>query len=316
MSSCNLESQSIKKSENAENAMIFAAGNTIPPRIREGKKRKISENAENAENAEVSEEPVIREVNGFHWAFTWNNHPKNWKDFFEDRRSIIEKFCAGEETCPTTGTPHIQGWIRLFKRNIPRTYLDLPKEIHWEKMYKQATEAQNTAYCLKKRTNILTWGIPVPYTISAPKTPWMIELKNILLSEPDFRSIYWIWETTGNTGKTLFTKMMYLELEHVIFANGKGHDIRHCVADYLNKKGTHPRVILMDIPRINKDYISYEAIENVKNMAFYSGKYEGTMVCGPNPHVIILANDRPDVTKLSDDRWKVGKIVEEKIIWE
>lgn len=45
-------------------------------------------------------------------------------------------------------------------------------------------------------------------------------------------------------------------------------------------------------------------------MLFYSGKYEGGMVCGPSPHLCIFANERPDLIKLSSDRWKVFEIVE------
>lgn len=286
------------------------AGNTEPP----SRKRKKSN--EKKVIAEISEISTNTSYPAFHWVFTWNNYPRNWQDFFKDRKSLIEKICVGEETAPTTGTRHLQGWLRLYKKNVARTYLNLPTTISWRAMSRLATERQNMKYCTKNQQNILSWGIPVPYTINVRKQEWMIEMKTILEQEPDHRTIYWIWEPVGASGKTLFTKMMHLELDGVIFINGKGHDIRHCVADYTTRTGAHPKRVLMNVPRVNKDYVSYEALENVKDMAFYSGKYEGCIVNGPNPHVVIFANDRPDKEKMSEDRWKIGRIVEEKIVWE
>lgn len=288
-------------------------GNTEPLGRRKGKKRKISEISQISEvstQEKKSSNPVA-----FHWVFTWNNYPKNWKDFFQDRKSLIEKICTGEEICPTTGTKHLQGWLKLYKKNYVITYLNLPKEIHWEVMSRKATERQNTKYCSKVSTSLLHWGIPVPYSINVEKKPWMVELMNILKKEPDFRTIHWIWEENGNSGKTLFMKMAYLELEHVIFINGKGHDIRHCVADFTTRTGNHPKIVLMNIPRVNKDYISYEALENVKDMAFFSGKFEGCVVCGPNPHLMVFANEPPDRTKLSADRWSIGHLKNDQIFW-
>ena len=55
-------------------------------------------------------------------------------------------------------------------------------------------------------------------------------------------------------------------------------------------------------------YLSWCGIEEIKDMFFYSGKYEGGMVCGENPHVIIFANEEPPLEKMSNDRWRVIEI--------
>ena len=49
-------------------------------------------------------------------------------------------------------------------------------------------------------------------------------------------------------------------------------------------------------------YISYEALENIKDMYFYSGKYEGGCVNGNSPHIYIFANFPPDESKMTVDR--------------
>lgn len=43
-------------------------------------------------------------------------------------------------------------------------------------------------------------------------------------------------------------------------------------------------------------------------MCFYSGKYEGGMVVGNNPHLLVFANIEPDTKKMSDDRFIVQNI--------
>lgn len=70
----------------------------------------------------------------------------------------------------------------------------------------------------------------------------------------------------------------------------------------------HPKTILMNIPRSKTGFVSYTGIEEIKDMFFYSGKYEGGQVCGPQPHVIVMANAEPEFEKMSDDRWDVINI--------
>ena len=47
-------------------------------------------------------------------------------------------------------------------------------------------------------------------------------------------------------------------------------------------------------------------------VSFFSGKYESGMVRYNKPHVIIFANCRPDIEKLSKDRWKVKCLISEE----
>ena len=69
-----------------------------------------------------------------------------------------------------------------------------------------------------------------------------------------------------------------------------------------------PEVVLCDIPRTALGYINYGAIEQLKNGILYSGKYEGGVCIFPPPLVICVANEKPDLTALSVDRWNVVEI--------
>lgn len=100
-----------------------------------------------------------------------------------------------------------------------------------------------------------------------------------------------------------------------IILSGKGADVRNGVVQYYRDTGTHPRLILYNIPRsAGGEYVSYEGIENIKDMCFYSGKYEGGMICGPCPHLLIFANCPPDIEKLSQDRWVIKEITDDDLL--
>lgn len=308
-------------------------GNTEPA----GKRRKLSsKNANIAEIAEPTvdpENPLMEIVNNekqnkplknewpaFHWAFTWNNHPRNWKEFFEDRKDLIMKIVAEEEV-GKCGTPHIQGWLRLFKKNIARTYLHLPIQIHWGVMYRNATERQNTTYCTKDKSKWLAWGVDLPWKreIQDPQ-PWMDEVKKILdlpiEYKDEYRAIYWIYEKDGNTGKSTFQQHIFTTMKDVCCVEGKAHDCKHWVSEYVKKHGNTPRIVFINQARSDQEFTSYGAIEKVKDMFFMSGKFEGGMVCGPRPHVVIFANEYPKIEKLSNDRWRIAYIEDGNLVWE
>ena len=148
--------------------------------------------------------------------------------------------------------------------------------------------------------------------------PWMEELWQILaspLEEGDaFQTVYWIWEANDNNqGKTVFQQAAYHALEGVVVSEGKPVDVKHFVSDYTKKTGTTPKIIFMNI-RCEQDFVSYDAIENVKNMFFRSHE-GGGMVSGPRPHVMIFANDGPIKPNMSKDRWKIGKLHADNITW-
>ena len=91
--------------------------------------------------------------------------------------------------------------------------------------------------------------------------------------------------------------------------------MRNGVVEYSKRNdGDTPEFVIYPIPRsYAAEYVSYEAIESVKDMFFYSGKYEGGAICGNCPHVLVFANHPPDTSKMSIDRWNIVQIDENEI---
>lgn len=96
-------------------------------------------------------------------------------------------------------------------------------------------------------------------------------------------------------------------LNGALVVSGKASDIKCAIAGMKIK----PEVVIFCCPRNSEGYISYDALEQVKDGMFFSGKYESEMVLFNNPHVIVFANFAPDLAKLSVDRWKIVNLNEE-----
>ncbi len=227
---------------------------------------------------------------------------------------ILERECdaliVGKEFGEFKDTHHLQGYCE-FKKKLRPLSLELDPTIHWEKS--KGNKTQNGDYCRKEGLVIIEKGFPKPIKLIDPTYEWEKEIICEIANEPNDRTIFWYWGV-GNLGKTSFCK--YLSVKHgAIALGGKGADMRNGVVEYKKTNGHTPELVLINIPRsFDVDYVSYEGIENIKDMYFYSGKYEGGMVCGNSPHLFIFANEPPNVNKLSNDRWVIREIQSQALL--
>jgi hypothetical protein len=235
------------------------------------------------------------------WCFTFNNYDdKDIEDIFN--RECISSIIIGKEV-GSQGTRHLQGQITFNKKVRPKEMFD--KRIHWEKTKKIQASVD---YCAKEGDYCVR-GYKIsekPYVIEIEKLyKWQENIIEIIKTKPDDRSIYWFHEYEGCAGKTTLQKYIYTKFNDVIVLGGKSSDMLNGIVEYKKTNKRLPKIVLLNIPRCMKDYVSYLGIEQVKDMFFYSGKYEGGMICGENPHVICFANEEPEESKLSADRWKI-----------
>lgn len=246
--------------------------------------------------------------------FTWNNYTEEQIGglvaYFDKHAT---KYAFQEELAPTTGTPHLQGMV-MFPKETRSTVFDPKSKACWLALKKTDGVYQLKEESRKPGGRQWSKGLPKPIKLINPDRQWEIDILEIIKNEPDDRTIHWYWSKSGKVGKTCFCKYLTVK-KGAIILSGKSADMKNGVVDYYNSKGDYPELIIIPIPRsFNTDYLNYEGMEIIKDMLFYSGKYEGGMVAGNCPHLFVFANIPPDKSKMSIDRWIVTEILPDEIV--
>ncbi|AXH76771.1 MAG: putative viral replication protein [Cressdnaviricota sp.] len=258
-----------------------------------------------------------RETQSKHWCFTLNN--PNEDSNLEQRESLFAKaeqavfqLEEGEEK-----TPHWQGYVKLTKK---ARFSELQKLLmeqdvcHWH-IEKCNNIKASVEYCQKDEGRLDgPWIKGFRAKVKDPLAgrelrPFQKEIVDLCSTEPDDRTVHWYYEKKGNVGKTSLAKSIAINNpKEMLYLTGKSADMKFAIQKFMESESNNLRIVLMDFTRSIEDYISYEGIEAIKNGIFFSGKYEGGMLVFESPHVICLANFKPDMDMLSKDRWKITKI--------
>ena len=265
---------------------------------------------ENSSNSSMEKSGNTKQISpSKHWCFTINNYSQTHIDYIISiPNDIVPKYVFQEE-CGESGTAHLQGYLCFATKKRPLSVFKKELGAHWEKC---RHIQKSIAYCQKQDSRIKDKkpyyrGIDPPYSINIELYQWERDLCDILSKTPSDRDIHWIYEKKGNRGKTTFQKWIFLNYKDVIVLSGKPSDMKNGILQYFQKNNTLPKIVLINIPRCGT-INNWEGIEAIKDMFFFSPKYEGGMVCGPSPHVMIFANYKPETWSLSKDRWKIRKI--------
>jgi len=214
------------------------------------------------------------------------------------------------EICPTTKKQHLQGMVWC-KTKCRDTQFKSIKGAHFEKI---ADEDDTANYCNKDESHDglfrACWGFPEPSYVEEIEElyEWEKDILTLLDTVPDKRTLHWFWEPNGCAGKTTFQKYIYTHREDVVVLSGKAADMKNGIVNYLETNKKTPRIVLINIPKCSASFVSYTGLEEIKDMFFFSGKYEGGMMCGPCPHVLIFANEAPDASKMTEGRFVTKRL--------
>lgn len=154
----------------------------------------------------------------------------------------------------------------------------------------------------KKLPNAYT-GKDLPSQLYA----WQKDVMERCMDEPDDRTINYIIDTRGNTGKSKFAKFMWFHHGALFLPWGRTGDILNYVC-----KNKDCGIYFFDLSRSKpqdwaKDDIS-AAVEQIKNGMIVNLKYETSGVTFDPPHVWIFSNQPPNLSSVSRDRWKLWEI--------
>lgn len=240
--------------------------------------------------------------------FTWNNYTEEHIEHLLEsfRRLGAIKWKFQEEIAPTTGTPHLQGMV-MFPREKRSTEWDKASLGHWEALKQTDGSYQCKEETRKPNGRQWSYGFPKQVKIIEQLYPCQKKIEEIYLTEPNDRNVYWFWESNGNVGKSAFVKYMVVKYGCLFCDGGRKADLVNLV---FNANMDDTRCIIWDIPRANRNKISYSTIEAIKNGLICNTKYE-TGVKAFNPvHIFIFANFPPDMNEdtLSEDRWIITEL--------
>ena len=123
---------------------------------------------------------------------------------------------------------------------------------------------------------------------------WQQEVYDILKQQPDDRTIYWITDKSGNSGKSKLAKYLCTN-DGAIMLNGEnGNDMLYAYAG--------EKIIIVNIPRHSS--VDYGAIEQLKDGLYFAGKYQSKCVNRPyEVQIICFSNGFPSWDLMSHDRW-------------
>ena len=257
----------------------------------------------------IEEKSKIQTLQKNYWAFTLVNYTEEEVEAIEQiGKHECDWYVFQEEICPESGSPHLQGQLKLKNKQRMTSLKKWNDRIHWEETKKITA---SIAYCSRETKRkpggrIFTRGIEIPEQIELEEPyGWQLEVLEIIKTKPDKRTIHWFWEKEGHMGKTILAK--YLVVKHnALILSGKSSDMYQMLNKYPDKR----KLIVCNVPRSAQDYINYGALEQIKDGLVFSGKYEGAQIVFNCPHVFVFANEPPDETKMSRDRFHIVNIRE------
>ena len=179
------------------------------------------------------------------------------------------------------------------KRKMMEKFEDDPEELQIKdpKIYRR---------CLAIKVNNEFRSLQLPLM----NRPWQVVIEHLLRTEPDSRTIFWIYGSEGNEGKTTWAKKKVQEGWYYS-RGGKGMDIKY---GYLEHLGS----CVFDLPRQSEDVIQYRVLEEIKDRMISSEKYEPVNIHSKdNVHVVVCANFKPCMV---DEYSQDGKILKRKML--
>lgn len=147
---------------------------------------------------------------------------------------------------------------------------------------------------------------------------WQEQVKELLSQEADFRSVMWIVDHIGATGKSHMQRYLRIHHPNEVLVVQSAQSLYHFATIFANsvQNMDNLKMVWFNLPRTALERKGiYECIEAVKDTCITTTKYQGLSLPVFDPvHVIVTANFAPDVSKLSSDRWQIRHIQNGRLI--
>lgn len=221
-----------------------------------------------------------------------------------------------EDTHEDGGNYHFQGGFKLKNKDRATALIKMINYTNFRGAYIAASHSTIgvSAYGMKEETRKLgPWcqddllntykGEDLPKTLLF----WQKMLENYILGPVCDRTIVWIADMDGNSGKSKYCKYMdYVHNTKTIgYSDSKD-------AMYMVSNSPGEKAYFFDLTRTKPKMFStgdlYSSIEMCKNGHFMNSKYESKVVLMRPPHIVVFANTLPEMNSLSMDRWSIYEL--------
>jgi len=153
--------------------------------------------------------------------------------------------------------------------------------------------------------SLLDFLCPPQNLVDGDLRPWQLELFEEL-KEPctDDRSIVFYYDIDGGKGKSWFCRYCFSKLERRVqlLSVAKRDDLAHAIDPTCD-------IFLINVPRLQMEYLRYEILESLKDRTVFSPKYQsGMKILAQTPHVVVFANEAPVESQMTADRYVIRTI--------
>lgn len=271
--------------------------------------RRTSTNGTTAGNTNSAVDAQEKKRRSF--LLTYNNPTISCEELAQDLDTFCDKYVFQKEK-GASGTEHFQ--ILLYFNNAV-SFNTIKTKFSTAHIEAAKSVKHCVKYCSKTDTAISEtyskgFRVPEKPKIITSLREWQVDAEKMILSDKSDRTIHWIYDPDGNVGKTAFCKYMCVKFK-ALYLTGKSADLKYAITECLEEQDI--KICLFDFTRSQEEYISYQGIEEIKNGIFFNTKYESKMVIYNSPVICCFANFKPDFEKLSQDRWEMYRIVDNKL---
>lgn len=250
----------------------------------------------------------------------------------EDLKDFLKESCkkwAFQLELSDTGYLHYQGRFSLHKKTTlnqcKKIFIEQFPVIHIRPTCSTTCKNSKFDYVIKSQTRHEgPWTdqdkeeevIHVPIQYKVEFREWQTELYDLVMKEIDdkiYRNVHVLYDQGGGIGKTTFAMSLTCKrkAEYIPPCNDSRDIMRmaYCLPD--------TKLYIFDLTRsMNKDRLHgmYSAIEQIKNGYIYDDRYTFKRRFIDAPAVIIMTNELPSQSYLSQDRWKLHTVEDGKLI--
>jgi len=145
--------------------------------------------------------------------------------------------------------------------------------------------------------------------------PWQKDLVEELKNSPSPRKIHWYFDHYGNSGKSFFAKHFGMYKGAFVSTKANTYHIATALDEYIRANGQDSvLIVIFNFTRQQESRNIYQALEELKDGMVTSEKYKGRTMFFPNPHLVCFANYLPDITTVTQDRWDIRVLQNEKVV--